>query len=172
MSKPMTTTDRRSFLKTGALVAAPLAVLAPAAAIAADDSAAKLARIEDERAIEGLMRGFLRRFNGKGNAEDCGQFIASAGAIRIDPQVRAIREDARADAELAFADDGHSARWTRPAEVELLANFAGQTTLEKMARFQGQGSARSLAKQRIEAEFVRVIEDGSPSWTITRLMLA
>jgi uncharacterized protein (DUF1501 family) len=31
------TTDRRSFLKTGALAAAPLAVMATAAAFAADD---------------------------------------------------------------------------------------------------------------------------------------
>ena len=46
-----TATDRRSFLKTGAIVAAPLAAAAPVAALAGDDSAARLARLEDERAF-------------------------------------------------------------------------------------------------------------------------
>jgi len=158
-------TSRRAFLKAGALVAAPAAVLAAPAAFAADPSAARLARMEDERAIEGLVRGFLRRFNGSG---DCAEFVAHAGAIRIDASVQEIREDVLDDAALDFADDGRSASWSRTAEVELLADFAGNTTLEKMARFQGQGSARSQAKRRIEAEFARTGE----SWTITRLALA
>jgi hypothetical protein len=158
-------TSRRSFLKAGAIVAAPVAALAAPAAFAADPSAAQLARMEDERAIEGLVRGFLRRFNGSG---DCAEFVAHAGAIRIDTSVQAIREDARDDAALNFADDGRSASYRRKAEVDLLADFAGNSTLEKMARFQGQGSAVSLAKRRIEAEFVRTGE----SWTITRLALA
>ena len=51
------TTDRRAFLKVGAIVAAPLAVAAPVAALAGDDSKAKLARLEDERAIEALQIG-------------------------------------------------------------------------------------------------------------------
>ena len=57
----VSTTDRRSFLKAGALVAAPLATAAPAAALAADGSRARLARLEDERAVEGLHRAFLRQ---------------------------------------------------------------------------------------------------------------
>jgi len=161
----MNNTSRRAFLKAGAIVAAPIAALAAPAALAADPSAARLARLEDERAIEALVRGFLRRFNGNG---DCAEFVARAGAIRIDPSVQTIREDMREDAALNFADDGHTASWSRKAEVELLANFSGNTTLEKMARFQGQGSAHSLAKQRIAAEFARTGE----SWTITHLTLA
>src|SRR5262245_27315706 len=66
MSKTMTT-SRRSFLKSGAIVAAPVvAVAAPAMAFAADDSSAKLARLEDERAIEALNRNFVRDFNASG----------------------------------------------------------------------------------------------------------
>jgi hypothetical protein len=161
----MTTTSRRAFLKAGALVAAPVAAMAAPAAFAADDSAARLARMEDERAIEGLMRGFLRRFNG---SADCAEFVASAGAIRIDPGVQAIRADTHDDAALAFAPDGRTATYRRKAEVDLLADFDGETTLEKMARFQGQGSARSLAKRQVEAEFARTAD----SWAITRLTLA
>jgi len=161
----MSTTSRRAFLKAGAIVAAPIAAIAAPAAFAADPSAARLARMEDERAIEGLMRGFLRRFNGAG---DCGEFVASAGAIRINPQVQAIREDVRADPAVAFAPDGRTATLTRPAEVELLTGFEGQSTIEKMARFQGQGSAASTARQRIDADFARTAD----GWTITRLALA
>ena len=82
--------------------------------------------------------------------------------------MQAIREYARSDAVVAFAPDGRSATLTRPAEVELLTGFDGQSTIEKMARFQGQGSAASTAKQRIDADFART-NDG---WTITRLALA
>lgn len=156
---------RREALKFGALAAAPVAALVPAATLAGDESAARLARIEDERAIGDLVKGFLRRFNGSGN---CSEFVASSGAIRIDPQVCAIREDARHDPHLAFADDGQRASWQSRAEVDLLTNFEGHSIIEKMARFQGQGSALSRAGRRLEAEFVR----NGDGWTITRLALA
>jgi len=158
-------TTRREALKLGALAAAPVAALAPAAAIAADDTAARLARMEDERAIAGLVKSFVRRFNGSG---DCGEFVASSGAIRINPQVCAIREDNSRDPQLAFAADSRTATWLSRAEVELLTDFEGDTTMEKMARFQGQGSASSRASRQLNAEFSRTTE----GWTITRLTLA
>lgn len=158
-------TTRREALKLGALAAAPVAALVPAASLAGDDSAARLARMEDERAIGDLVKNFLRRFNGSG---DCGEFVAGAGAIRIDPQVCAIREDASRDPQIAFAEDGQAANWRSHAEVDLLTDFDGDFTVEKMARFQGQGSASSRARRRLEATFART-RDG---WTITRLALA
>ncbi|WP_338240534.1 hypothetical protein [Aurantiacibacter hainanensis] len=157
-------TTRREALKFGALAAAPVAALAPAAALAGDDSAARLARMEDERALGELVRNFVRRFNGSGN---CSEFVASAGAIRIDPQVCAIGEDASRDPQLAFAGDGRSAAWQSRARVDLLTDFDGDSTVEKMARFQGQGSASSRAERRLEAEFAR----SGGNWTITRLTL-
>ncbi|HSG34667.1 MAG TPA: hypothetical protein VLA37_09030, partial [Sphingomonadaceae bacterium] len=66
MSKT-TQTTRRSFLKTGAIVAVPVAaVVTPAAVMAADDTGLRLARLEAERAIEALNRDFLREFNRAG----------------------------------------------------------------------------------------------------------
>ena len=56
-------TTRREALKLGALAAAPVAALAPAAALAADDSATRLARLEDERAIGDLVKRFVRVLN-------------------------------------------------------------------------------------------------------------
>lgn len=158
-------TDRRSFVKLGALAATPVVALVPAAALAADNSAERLARIEDERAIEGLVSAFVRRFNGDG---DCGEFIASAGAIRIDAQVRSITEDRASEPQLAFAGDGRTATWQSRTKVELLTDFDGDSTLEKMARFQGQGSASSHASRKLEADFARTTD----GWTITRLALA
>ena len=68
MSETPISADRRAFLKAGSLAAAPLAMAAPAAALAADDgSRAKLARLEDERAIEALQRKFVRYLNGAGD---------------------------------------------------------------------------------------------------------
>lgn len=161
-------TSRRAFLKTGALVAAPVAMLAPAAAIAADAQAARLARLEDERAIEGLLRAFLARFNGTGKASECGAFVARADALRIDPQVAAIEPDPATEPTLALASDGRSASWRSVARIRLESPFVGHTTLEQMARFQGQASASAQASRRLEAEFARTAQ----GWAITRLALA
>lgn len=158
-------TTRRQALKLGALAAAPVAALAPAAVLAGDDSAVRLARMEDERAIEGLIKAFVRRFNGSG---DCGEFVANAGAIRIDPQVCAIREDTSHDPQLAFADDGRSASWQSHADIELLTDFEGNSTVERMARFQGQGSASSRASRRLQAN----LDKTTDGWAIARLTLA
>src|SRR5690606_14624017 len=77
----LSATDRRSFLKSSALIAAPVAAVAvPAAAFADDGSRARLARLEDERSVEALHRQFLRHLNG---AADCGEFIASSDAVDL-----------------------------------------------------------------------------------------
>ncbi len=158
-------TTRREALKLGALAAAPVAALAPAAALAGDDNAARLARLEDERAIADLVKGFVRRFNG---SKDCAAFVAHAGAVRIDPQVSAIRHDTAHDPQLSFAEDGRSARWQSRAEVDLVSAFDGDTTMEKMARFQGQGSASARTSRRLAADLTRT-NDG---WTISHVTLA
>ena len=155
-----TTTSRRSFLKTGVVVAAPLAVAAaPVAALAADDSRARLARLEDERAVEALQRKFLRYLNGAG---DCGEFIASADAVDLGEGLRAVAEDMRHEVALEFAEDGRSARARCACRVEREAEFSGDTTLERMARFQGQGSHRFAVERVLAMEFVK----GNDGWRI------
>lgn len=149
-------TDRRLFLKTGALLAAPVAAVAPVAALADDGSRAKLARLEDERAIEALQRKFLRHLNGAG---DCGEFIASSGAVDLGDGVRSIAEDMGHDAELVLAEDGLSARTRCTCKVELETEFKGDTTLERMARFQGQGS-HCHEESRVLATEYRKAKDG------------
>ncbi len=160
-----TTTSRRSFLKTGAIVAAPLAVAAPATALAADDSRARLARLEDERAIEALQRKFLRHLNG---TEDCGEFIASSDAVELGEGMRSIAEDMSREASVELAADGRTARARCACRVEREAAFAGDSTLERMARFQGQGSHRFAEERVLATEFVT----GKDGWRIAAARLA
>jgi len=162
------TTNRRSFLKTGALAATPLAAVAlPAAALADDGSRAKLARLEDERAIESLRRAVLRRINGDG-ANDCGQFLAAADAIELDEGLRSITEDPVEDAALTLSEDGARASSRQACRVELETAFTGETTLERMARFQGQGSHRHSEGRMLLTEYVK--QGGE--WKLAQLRLA
>lgn len=158
-------TDRRSFLKAGAIVAAPVAALAPVAAIAADDSSAQLARLEDERAIEALQRKFLRHLNG---SADCSEFLAASDAVDLDQGVRAIAEDMAHEPELVLADDGLSAAARCACHIERVTDITGNSTIEQMARLQGHGT-HSHREERVLATEFRKGKDG---WRITKAVLA
>ncbi|MXO60110.1 hypothetical protein GRI89_11230 [Altererythrobacter salegens] len=149
MSETMTGTDRRSFLKTGAIAAAPLAALAPVAALADDGSKARLARIEDERAIEALERELLRRLNAPDTGR-CAEMFACGKAP--DLGAVSIRADlARAESEIAFADDAKSATLRRTVSAEREIHFTGNTTVEQMVRLQGHGSHRHVEDRTLVA---------------------
>ncbi|HLV07184.1 MAG TPA: hypothetical protein VKY80_05875 [Croceibacterium sp.] len=162
----LSATDRRSFLKSGALIAAPVAAVGvPAAAFADHGSRAKLARLEDERSLEALHRKFLRHLNG---AADCGEFIASSDAVDLGEGLRAIAEDMTHEAELVLAEDGLTASARCKCRVEREIEFTGDTTLERMARFQGQGSHRHAEQRMLATEFVKDKE----GWRIASARLA
>ena len=165
MSENRTSTDRRSFLKAGAIVAAPIAAAAPVAALADDGSRARLARLEDERAIEALQRKFLRHLNG---TADLGEFIASSDAVDLGEGLRAIADDLGHEAELALADDGLSATARCHCHVEREIEFTGDSTLERMARFQGQGSHRHTEERVLATEYIK----GKDGWRIARARFA
>ena len=161
-----TSATRRSFLKSGALIAAPVAAVGiPAAALADDGSRARLARLEDERAIEALQRNFLRHLNGAG---DCSQFIASSDAVDLGEGLRSIAEDLSHDAAVELAENGLSASARCTCRVERETEFTGQSTLERMARFQGQGSHRHEERRVLATEFVKAAD----GWRIARASLA
>jgi len=160
----MEKTNRRSFLKAGAIVAAPLAA-APVAAFAADDSRATLARIKDERAVEALQHRFLRYLNGHG---DCGEFVASSASVDLGEGLRSIAEDMAHEPSFELSSDGRTATARSVCKVERETEFAGDTTLERMARFQGQGSHRFAEERVLATEFVK----GSDGWRIAGARLA
>ena len=160
-------TDRRSFLKAGALVAAPVAAVGiPAAALADDGTRAKLARLEDERAIDALHRGVLRRINGNG-ADRCAEFLARPDAIELEPGLCAIAEDPAADVALELAADGCSATARTACRVEIETHFTGNSTVEQMTRFQGQASHRRSEARVLASDYVKTNE----GWRIAKLRL-
>ncbi len=165
MSETPISADRRAFLKAGSLAAAPLAMAAPAAALAADDgSRAKLARLEDERAIEALQRKFVRYLNGAG---DCGEVIAPSGSVELGEGLCAIAEDLRHEPSFALADDGLTASARCACRVERAVAFTGDTTIERMARFEGLGQHRHEERAVLAMEFIKDRE----GWKIARARL-
>lgn len=161
------TTSRRAFLKSGALVAAPLAAVAvPSAALAADDGTrAKLARLEDERAIEALHRAFLRQVNGEG---ECAALVTSSGAVAFEPELRSIVEDRAHETRIVLADDGLTATARCTCRIELATEFTGDTTIERMARFEGLDSHRHEEQRVLATEFVKRAD----GWRIARAIFA
>lgn len=168
MSKQMRT-SRRSFLKSGAIVAAPVAVVtAPAIAFAADDSKARLARIEDERAIEALGRDFVRNFNAGGAKGTKGLFAGGKGAELAGDAVRLTLDPVAEPELLEIAADGASARSRHRCVVECEHPLEGEGTLIAMARLQGNGGVRASEQRVLVADYVK-LESG---WAIDRLHLA
>ena len=148
-------TDRRSFLKSGAIVAAPLAVMAPAAALAADDgSKARLARLEDEKAIQALHRDLVRELNG--------------GQRKLAKGLTALADDPAHELHIAFAEDGRSATCRRACTASFQTEFTGTSTLEQMHRLQGQGQHSHEESRELVVEY----EKGKRGWVIQRVRLA
>ena len=148
MSENSISTDRRSFLKTGAIAAAPFAAMAPVAVLADDGSKAKLARLEDERAIEALHRALLREPSALGT------------------EVRMVRQDH--DTIIEIVGDGSTATSRCRCCVERDADFTGESTVERMARFQGHGSHRHSEERVLVADYVK----GKDGWSIERIAFA
>lgn len=147
------TTNRRGFLKTGAIAAAPLVALAPAAAFAADDgSKARLARLEDEKAIAALHREAVRQVN-RGERPVAG--------------VTAIADDPGHELRIAFAEDGRATS-RRACTATFRTEFTGHSTIEQMHRLQGQGLHAHEESRVLVAEYVK----GRNGWVIEKLRLA
>jgi hypothetical protein len=159
MKDKAATTDRRSFLKTGAIAAAPLAAATPVMAFADDGTHARLRRLEDERELEWLHRTFLRHVN---SSADLSRFVIDEKALMLDDDLRSITPDGSGEVTLDLTDDGQRASSRRPVKVELESAFTGHTTLEKMARFQGQGSHRRSEERVLATDYVK----GQDGWRI------
>ncbi|GAA0281721.1 hypothetical protein GCM10009127_23820 [Alteraurantiacibacter aestuarii] len=168
MSKT-TDTTRRSFLKSGALVAAPVAAVAfPAAALAGDGSKAALARLQDERAIEALNRDFLRAFN-QGGAQGTADLFANRGAPRIAKGISRLSMDlAEAPGSFAIAEDGISAAASYDCHVEVTEELEGHETIVQMARMQGNSAVLQSERRTLSAHYSKR-DDG---WMITDIELA
>lgn len=166
MSKD-TTTSRRAFLKTGAIAAAPLAAVGvPVAALTADGSKAKLARLEDERAI-GELHGKLLRSMSSGSA--AGELFATGKAPKSEAGVRSISPDHSAEpGAIAFSNDGKRASRRQPVKVEIAQELEGDGTLIQMARLQGNTLALAVLPKTLVAQYVRT----GGGWAIESIAFA
>lgn len=158
---------RRSFLKGGAIVAAPLAAIgAPAAAaLGGNADRDKLARLEDEKAIRALHAGWLRQVNS-------GDYAAAAKLYADDKTscalagIASVAAEQGAEDSLAFAKDGKHASATYAALVEVETAIAPDHTLAQMLHAQGEGMVRTREQRTLKADYVRTREGG---WAIAKL---
>jgi len=159
-----TTSNRRAFLKTSAFAAAPIFAVAAPAAVMADDHGAKLARLEDQRAIEALHRKLMRHLNG---AQLDSGLLARQGAIDLGGELLSIGHDPLHDLAVQLSEDGQLA-WTKcECRLERHVELTGKSTIEKMARLQGQGMYRQNEVGLLTTEFRK----GNTSWQIAQARL-
>ncbi len=160
-----TVSTRRSFLKGGAIVAAPLAVALPAAAMAEDGRSARLARLEDEAAIRDLHQTWLRRVNA-GAADQAASLFADPARAKFDKAVRAIAADHAGEPDaIEVAADRRSAAGRFHYAVEVETPLGRDSTLAQMAHAQGQGFVRRTERHVMTAEYVKA--DGA--WKIAKV---
>lgn len=160
-----TDTTRRAFLKAGALAAVPAAGLGlPAAALASDDSKAALARMADERALEGLARDFVRAFN-RGGAGAAAPLFADGRAPMLPVAKLALADE---EPQLAISGDGDAATASLACTVEEALALEGEETLVRMARLQGNAAGVQATPKTLRASFVRHAD----GWRIASVDLA
>jgi len=148
---------RRSFLRGGALLAAPIAAAAvPVTALADDELKTRVKRLEDEAAIRELHRSWLRQVN-----------AGERGAL-LQEAVRAINADhAGAPDKIEFGADGRTARGHFDCAVELDIPLATECTLAQMAHAQGHGSIRRTERRVLRVDY----ENAGGIWKIAGVAL-
>lgn len=164
-----TDTTRRSFLKSGALVAGPAAAVAfPAAALAEDGNKAALARLQDERAIEALNRDFLRGFN-KSGAQGVAKLFADGKPPAFIKGVSKLSLDSAEEPKsFAIAEDGASATARYACTAEIAQELEGTETIVQMAKMQGNTASVRSAPKTLSAHYAKRAD----GWLITQLELA
>ncbi len=156
---------RRSLLKGGAFLAAPLAIAAPVAAMADDARMARLTKLENETAIRELHQAWLRRIN-TGAREDAAELFADPKRGALDKAVRGLATDhAGASDAITVAADGLSARGRFHCAVDIETTIPRDSTLAQMAHAQGGGSVRHTERLVLKADYVKA--DGA--WSIAKV---
>jgi hypothetical protein len=182
MTKEMNSTrsTRRSFLKGGALLAAPLAVAAPAALIADDGLKARLARLEDEVAIRKLHQAWLRRVNSKagsikagaidaGASDAAAPLLADSEGTALDQTVRSIAADHAGEPDaIEVVADGMRAVGRFQCAVEIENAIAQDCTLARMAHAQGGGFVRQTERRVLKVEYMKIVG----AWVIAKVEFA
>jgi hypothetical protein len=144
MSKNISS-SRRTFLKGGALLAAPLTAASVTAVAFADEGMnARVTHLEDEAAIRQLHQAWLRQVN------------AGEPDARLDGAVRQITADhAGASDQIVVAADGASALGHFDHVVVLETPLAEDSTLAQMAHAQGHGAVRHTVRRQLMVRYLK-----------------
>ena len=153
---------RRSFLRSGALLAAPIAAAplaaaaVPAAALADEESKTRLKRLEAEAAIRVLQQSWLRKVN------------AGERDLLLEEAVHRITADPTGTPDrIELAADGRTARGQFDCTVELEIPLATECTLAQMAHAQGHGSIRRTERRVLRVDY----ESMRGTWKIAGVAL-
>lgn len=148
------TSTRRSFLRSGALLAAPIAAASiPAAALAEGGLKSRVGRLEDEAAIRELHQSWLRQVN------------AGEGDALLGSAVRRITADhAGAPDRIEIHADGRSAAGYFDCAVEVETPLALDSTLAQMAHAQGHGAVRRTERRMLTVDYTKA----GGAWTIAK----
>jgi hypothetical protein len=166
-----TVSTRRSFLKGGAIIAAPLAVAgAPAAAsaMAGNDAKDRLARLEAEKAIHELHARWMHKINSGARAEAAQLYANDQCACALAGIASVATDMAAAPGVLEFAADGRTASARYAALVETQTLIAPDNTLAQMLHAQGEGMVRETEQRTLKADYVRTAD----GWAIAGLDFA
>lgn len=162
-----TSSTRRSFLKSGAVLAAPLAIALPAAVMADEELKARLARLEDEAAIHKVHQNWLRRINT--GASDTKSLYADPNAAAFDHAVRSIAADHTGQPDsIVLAADGKRAAGRFQCAVEIETAIEQDCTLARMAHAQGGGFVRRRERRVLKIEYAKA----SGAWAIEKFEFA
>jgi hypothetical protein len=162
------TSTRRSFLKGGALLAAPLAAVVPAAVLADDGLKARLAKLEDEAAIRELHQSWLRRIN-TGAGDAAVPVFADSERTAFGQAVRSIAPDHAGEPDaIEVAADRKSAVGRFHCAIEIETRIAQDCTLARMAHAQGGGLVRRTERRVLRVEYEKTLD----AWSIAKAKLA
>ena len=158
------TSSRRSFLKGGAIAAAPLAVVVPAAALAESEHRARAQRLQDEAEIRALHRTWLRKI---ATGADASALFADVQAARLDKSVQRVAADHAGEERIELAPDGLRASGRFAMQVDRETELPHTGTLAQMAHLQGGGRVRATERRALHATYLKW--DGE--WVIATLKL-
>jgi hypothetical protein len=153
-----TKSSRRSFLKTSALIAAPLAAAIPTAALADDGTKARLRRLEDEAAIREAYQNWLRQVN-----------TGERSTVAFDETIKSVAADHKGGTDrIEFASDGLHATGRYASIAEIESPISSECTIAQMLAAQGHGTVSRTERGVLTVAYVKTTR----AWTIEKAEFA
>ncbi|MDE3109551.1 MAG: hypothetical protein KGL02_06380 [Acidobacteriota bacterium] len=155
---------RRSFLKSSAMLALPLAGMAPAAVIANDDFKSELAKLKNEAAIRELHHYWLRQIS-TGESQFVARLLPRGGVVASGEIVRSIAPDhTQQPGAIQIAAGGRTARGRFHCIVSFERAIPQDSTLAQMAHAQGDGFIRRTERRILETEYT----NSAGQWAVSK----